>query len=73
MPQLDVLTYFTQYFWFITFFLYFYLLLSDNIIPAIALILKSKHKMIKDTSVDMTANHINMAMEKKLLEDLMQK
>lgn len=73
MPQLDSLTYFTQYFWFIICFIYFYLLLSDKIIPAIAIILKSKHKMMKSTTVNMNANDFKMAMEKKLLEDLMQK
>jgi hypothetical protein len=43
MPQLDSLTYFTQFFWFIIIFITFYIILSNIILPTIATILKVRN------------------------------
>jgi len=47
MPQLDSLTYFTQSFWFVLLFLAFYLVIANEIVPHIALILKTRAKLLK--------------------------
>lgn len=51
MPQLDSLTYSTQFIWFIVIFLGFYLLLSNDTIPHVGAILKTRNKLIKNAPV----------------------
>lgn len=62
MPQLDTLTYFSQFFWFIILFLTLYIILSDKTIPTIAKILKTRNKMIKQSisSVNLNKDKINI-------------
>jgi len=45
MPQLDTLTYFTQFFWLIIIFFSFYILLSNDIIPQIGITLKLRKEL----------------------------
>lgn len=47
MPQLDTLTYFSQFFWFIIIFIGFYIIIYNEIVPNIATIFKTRNKMIK--------------------------
>lgn len=63
MPQLDSLTYSTQFIWFIFIFLGFYLILSNNTIPHIGSILKTRNKIIKNTTIG-----INVIKEKSNIE-----
>ena len=63
MPQLDTLTYFSQFTWFIIIFLSFYVLLSNNVIPSIGTILKTRNKITKNT-----ISHTNITKEKSNLD-----
>lgn len=45
MPQLDSLTYFTQFFWFIITFVTLYVIVENIILPHIAMILKIRNAM----------------------------
>lgn len=63
MPQLDSLTYSTQFIWFIFIFLGFYLLLSNDTIPHIGSILKTRNKIIKNTTIS-----TNITKEKSNIE-----
>lgn len=45
MPQLDTLTYFSQFFWLILIFFSFYILLSNKIIPQIGILLKLRKEL----------------------------
>jgi F0F1-type ATP synthase membrane subunit b/b' len=65
MPQLDTLTYFSQFTWFIIIFLSFYVLLSNNVIPSIGTILKIRNKITKNT-----ISHTNITKEKSNLDIL---
>jgi len=51
MPQLDSLTYFTQFFWFIIIFITFYIILSNIILPTIATILKVRNLLKSNKSL----------------------
>lgn len=44
MPQLDPITYFTQYFWFIVVFFSLYIIIATNVLPHIGKILKTRNK-----------------------------
>ena len=44
MPQLDLMTFFTQFFWFSLGFSFFYVFLLHSIMPSIALNLKLRKK-----------------------------
>lgn len=58
MPQLDLMTFFTQFFWFSIGFSFFYLFLLYSIIPSIALNLKLRKKKL-----EFLANDINKKKE----------
>ncbi len=70
MPQLDTLTYFSQFFWFIVIFLSFYVILSNDIIPNVATILKTRNKMIKSTPSALATNNSKIEIESLLLNNL---
>jgi hypothetical protein len=46
MPQLDLFSHFTQFFWFLHFFITFYLLLAKIALPLVSQILKIRHMLI---------------------------
>jgi Plant ATP synthase F0. len=45
MPQLDPITYFTQYFWLLVVFFTLYVIVATNILPHIGRILKTRNKL----------------------------
>ena len=58
MPQLDLMTFFTQFFWFSLGFSFFYILLLHFVMPVIALNLKFRKRRL-----DILANDINKKKE----------
>ena len=58
MPQLDLMTFFTQFFWFSLGFSFFYIFLLHFVMPVIALNLKFRKKRL-----DILANDINKKKE----------
>jgi len=70
MPQLDILTYFTQFIWFIFIFLSFYIIVSNYIIPNIAMTLKIRNRMLKNNIVAATYNKDKINIETLILEAL---
>lgn len=68
MPQLDSLTYFSQYFWFVLIFFSFYILLSNKILPVIAKIFKVRNK-IKLNSKVLSENLKDSLNHEKVLMD----
>lgn len=58
MPQLDLMTFFTQFFWFSLGFSFFYIFLLHFIMPTISLNLKFRKKRL-----DILANDINKKKE----------
>jgi len=58
MPQLDLMTFFTQFFWFSLAFNFFYFLLLHQVMPMIALNLKFRKKRLS-----ILANDINKKRE----------
>ena len=58
MPQLDLMTFFTQFFWFSIGFSFFYVFLLHFVMPAIALNLKFRKKRL-----DILASDINKKKE----------
>jgi len=58
MPQLDLMTFFTQFFWFSLGFSFFYVFLLHSIMPSIALNLKLRKKKL-----EFLANDINKKKE----------
>ncbi len=53
MPQLDAMTFFTQFFWFSLSFTFFYLFLLHYVLPYITLNLKFRKEMLKFMEIDM--------------------
>nr|YP_007890777.1 ATP synthase F0 subunit 8 [Seculamonas ecuadoriensis]AGH24472.1 ATP synthase F0 subunit 8 [Seculamonas ecuadoriensis] len=53
MPQLDKVTYFSQFFWLLVFFLSFYVICLKIILPSISTILKIRTKKIDSMSSEM--------------------
>lgn len=70
MPQLDTLTYFSQFFWFIIIFLSLYIILSNDIIPIIATNLKTRNKIVKSGSFTSSITNNKIEMEVKILNNL---
>ncbi len=70
MPQLDSLTYFSQYFWLLLTFLSFYLLLSNRIIPTIAQTLKVRNRMKLNSKVLSENSKDSFNHEKVLMDSL---
>jgi hypothetical protein len=68
MPQLDSLTYFSQYFWFVLIFFSFYILLDNKILPVIAKIFKVRNK-IKLNSKVLSENLKDSLNHEKVLMD----
>lgn len=52
MPQLDKVTYLSQFFWLIVFFFSFYLILLKTMLPKVATILKIRKKKIDSIYMD---------------------
>jgi len=59
MPQLDVMTFFTQFFWFSLNFVFFYLLLLHFIIPLITINLKYREKILQSLAIDINKKKEN--------------
>jgi hypothetical protein len=57
MPQLDTLTYFTQFFWFIISFIGLYILIDNIVLPQISKVLKTRNYM-KSKSVQINKKSI---------------
>jgi F-type H+-transporting ATPase subunit b len=53
MPQLDKVTYFSQFFWLLVFFLSFYVICLKIILPSISTVLKIRTKKIDSMSSEM--------------------
>lgn len=70
MPQLDSLTYFSQFFWFIIIFLGFYIIISNNIIPYIATVLKTRNKILKKDLLNIQSNKNIIDIETTILNSL---
>jgi len=58
MPQLDIVTFTGQVFWIFILFFIFYIILSKNVLPLVARILKARHKKLElsRTTVDQFEN-----------------
>lgn len=54
MPQLDHVSYFSQFFWLSIFFLAFYVILVRNLLPRVATILKVRKKLMNTSNQDST-------------------
>lgn len=52
MPQLDLMTFFSQFFWFSIGFSFFYIFLLHYIMPSIALTLKFRKKKLELLAID---------------------
>lgn len=68
MPQLDFLTYFTQYTWFRVFFILFYFRVVISFLPAIATTLKLRKKIKEEgvrewTAVEAESRQVLLACE----------
>ena len=57
MPQLDLVTFFSQYFWLVFFYLGFYLLLVHHFLPQMARILKVRAAMIQSGATQGETDH----------------
>ncbi len=58
MPQLDHVTYFTQFFWLTVFFLSFYVVLVKSLLPRVATILKLRKKLVEGASVESESEQV---------------
>jgi F0F1-type ATP synthase membrane subunit b/b' len=63
MPQLDFYIAMSQVFWFTLAFLLFYLLISKNILPAIARSIKLREKKVSNASMSGLDDEANTVME----------
>ena len=61
MPQLDLMTFFTQFFWFCLSFIVFYLLLLHYILPFLVLNLKFRKEMLKVLAYDINKKKENVS------------
>jgi hypothetical protein len=61
MPQLDKLTYSTQIFWLLTFFILFYFIILKNVLASILLNIKTRITLIED----MVSGNTNTSLEIK--------
>lgn len=52
MPQLDIMSFFTQFFWFSLSFLFFYIFVLHYILPVLVLNLKFRQKMLEFLVID---------------------
>lgn len=59
MPQLDTMTFFTQFFWFSLSFIFFYLFLLHFVIPLITINLKYRKKILKFLAADINKKKEN--------------
>ena len=59
MPQLDIMTFFTQFFWFSLNFVFFYLFLLHFILPLVTINLKYRKKFFKFLAVDINKKKEN--------------
>lgn len=60
MPQLDLMTFFTQFFWFSLSFSFFYIVLIHFIIPSISLNLKYRKKKLEFLALDISKRKQNV-------------
>lgn len=61
MPQLDVMTFFTQFFWFSLGFSFFYIMLLHFVIPSISLVLKYRRKKLEFLALDINQKKENVS------------
>ena len=73
MPQLDPISYFTQYFWLMVVFFTLYIIVATNILPHIGKILKTRNKLKTNKPISLnkgTSETTNF--EKVLMNSLLQ-
>lgn len=73
MPQLDPISYFTQYFWLMVVFFTLYIIVATNILPHIGKILKTRNKLKTNKTISLnkgTSETTNF--EKVLMNSLLQ-
>ena len=73
MPQLDPISYFTQYFWLMVVFFTLYIRVATNILPHIGKILKTRNKLKTNKTISLnkgTSETTNF--EKVLMNSLLQ-
>ena len=56
MPQLDIVSYFPQFFWFCIFFTWFYITLVQNYLPKITRIFAVREAVQQNTAEDLSSN-----------------
>nr|YP_009476687.1 ATP synthase F0 subunit 8 [Proteomonas sulcata]AVM81180.1 ATP synthase F0 subunit 8 [Proteomonas sulcata] len=56
MPQLDSMTFFTQFFWFSVGFIFLYAYMLHYVIPALSSILKFRNKKLDNLALDVNKN-----------------
>ena len=56
MPQLDIVSYFPQFFWFCIFFTFFYITLVQNYLPKITRIFAVREAVQQNNTEDSTSN-----------------
>jgi F0F1-type ATP synthase membrane subunit b/b' len=64
MPQLDMYIYFSQVFWLLIIFVFFYILVLRNILPAISRVLKLRRKRISAEDNSILSEEHNTVMTK---------
>ncbi len=73
MPQLDPISYFTQYFWLMVVFFTLYVIVATNILPHIGKILKTRNKLKTNKTVTLNKGTSEITnFEKVLMNSLLQ-
>jgi len=73
MPQLDPISYFTQYFWLMVVFFTLYVIVATNILPHIGKILKTRNKLKTNKTVTLNKGASEITnFEKVLMNSLLQ-
>jgi|KNS7Surf_BmetaT_FD_contig_41_1779319_length_2861_multi_3_in_0_out_0_2 hypothetical protein len=59
MPQLDFMTFMPQYFWLVVFFLFFYNLITNYMLPRLFTMMKVRKEKIASLQSDASADAVN--------------
>jgi len=59
MPQLDLMTFMPQYFWLVVFFLFFYNLITNYMLPRLFTMMKVRKEKIASLQSDASADAVN--------------
>lgn len=73
MPQLDLMAFFTQFFWFSLSFIFYYLLLLHYILPFIVLNLKFRKEILKFLEIDINKKKNNTLNNYEVYDNLLYK